>query len=982
MKRYTFIFFGLLMSATLFAQYTKIENKESTKKNDPLMSKNLSFDKYELSNGLTVIINEDHSDPVVSIKFLHKIGSSASYADRTTAMYLISQLLYAQNESVDAGFYTRYGGQYAWDFNMDLTSCDIRIASDLFEAVLAKEARRLLHFIKDISTENFQTVIEKAMQESADREFNGGKEVAKIYSHKSMYPFSHPYSWLKEGQKSHLETVKIPDLKSFYADWFGANNLIVSVSGDVEAEEAIELVNKYFKNYQKAKYPFTQVEKQIELINSNGFDVLLNDRYVTTFSESAEMKNPYLRMVFPTVKKLSNESVALDIAATILSKSKSNNLVDFLKTAELAEEVEIYHETFKYDGGFVIEVQAKKGVSLKDVKDTIRYFIANTFMMPDPEEYILSLPEEEQDKINMKQIREAFQKKNFELNRMLAILVAEKNTQLQKDIELSSKKANLLANYEYYLSDPEYYADEVFSIMAVNMAGLFKLCDKYLIEKPAVVISVLPKGQAKLKAGQDNHRIQQLESMIQPISEEDVANIKIESATDFSQKFHKAEAYPFPKYETKKLENGVTYALLKDSESDHVNIQFKIDASSIRTIIDKPKGARLIEQILYGYVNEFMGGNLADQLTESGSSFNFYCNSPYLYILIQTSPDNLVVLKEIIREMFLMHQPINIDVDDLWKNIPKARKKTMDAEQLFSTMMYNRQFPVENASDLTGNKESDKMFLMTDIVLQRIPFLFDPQNSKVFFSGNIHSGNINDFVEGLKQWEAFPSGEVIAFVQGDTLPFTKTVYYYNEKHSEKAHVVINYSNLALLNDDNVRASYFNYALGAENGLLQAYHSDSSEVENLRAFHRITGDVHAYCISFDVDYDKSELMTKELIEQITAFSSEKADKKLLKELSGQYVRQINCRYESNNSKACLMDIIIEEKRSEDYFVKKNKIVRKTKGGKLKKFVSKNIRTEEMQLLLVGKKKQLNEKFENSGLGILTEIDKAGNNITKK
>jgi zinc protease len=327
--------------------------------------------------------------------------------------------------------------------------------------------------------------------------------------------------------------------------------------------------------------------------------------------------------------------------------------------------------------------------------------------------------------------------------------------------------------------------------------------------------------------------------------------------------------------------------------------------------------------------------------------------------------------------MFLSNHPIHVDMESIVDQLSTEKQYLkLNPHHLFSDLLINRMFPMQEMQKQDYITDKDELMVMVLRLSERYVYLFDPINSKVFITGNAPEGQMSDLIENFRQWQSVPTGDVVAKIQGDTLPFGKQFYYCDFKRNEKADVLVNYLNLPVDVDENTRAKYFNHILGKQDGLLKEYLKLNSNISDFGSFEKITGNVHSYYLSFQTDYDSAAKVINELLSHINALATTKSNKKDLKLWTGQYLRLENCKYESNSSKACLLNSINTENLPNDYFSSRMKVVKKTKGGKLKKFVSATINPDEMQFLVIGNKEKIIKQFDKSGLGTMKEVSLSG------
>src|SRR5690606_27660149 len=86
-----------------------------------------------------------------------------------------------------------------------------------------------------------------------------------------MYPAGHPYSWTPIGSMEDLDAATLDDIRAWYAGWYGPNNAVLSLAGDITAERARELVEKYFGAI-KPGAPVTRLASQVPKLDATIHD--------------------------------------------------------------------------------------------------------------------------------------------------------------------------------------------------------------------------------------------------------------------------------------------------------------------------------------------------------------------------------------------------------------------------------------------------------------------------------------------------------------------------------------------------------------------------------------------------------------------------------------------------------------------------------------------------------------------------------------
>ncbi|MBV8859394.1 MAG: insulinase family protein [Acidobacteria bacterium] len=209
----------------------------------------IAHQKFVLDNGLTLLVHEDHSVPVVAVNLWYHVGSRNEKPGKTGFAHLFEHFFFNGSENYPHGFREAMDDLGANNRNgttdTDRTNFFEDVPASALERTLYLEADRMGFLEARISQEMLERergVVqnEKRQGENAPygRVFN---EVAP-----KMYPASHPYSWTTIGSMEDLNAASLEDVKEWYRTYYGPNNAVIALAGDVTPERALELVTKYF----------------------------------------------------------------------------------------------------------------------------------------------------------------------------------------------------------------------------------------------------------------------------------------------------------------------------------------------------------------------------------------------------------------------------------------------------------------------------------------------------------------------------------------------------------------------------------------------------------------------------------------------------------------------------------------------------------------------------------------------------------------
>ena len=218
------------------------------KKASPELS--IPFEKYQLDNGLNVVLHQDKSDPIVSVAVYYHVGSDREVPGHTGFAHLFEHMMFQQSENVPQDQFFRYiqgaGGELNGSTNKDRTNYYEVVPKNALEMVLWMESDRmgfLTNTITDDAFVNQQNVVQNEKRQNYDnRPYGHTQTVISI----AVFPVGHPYSWTTIGEMQDLFNATIEDVKEFHDRFYVPNNATVAIAGDFDTTQVKELVKKYF----------------------------------------------------------------------------------------------------------------------------------------------------------------------------------------------------------------------------------------------------------------------------------------------------------------------------------------------------------------------------------------------------------------------------------------------------------------------------------------------------------------------------------------------------------------------------------------------------------------------------------------------------------------------------------------------------------------------------------------------------------------
>ena len=209
----------------------------------------IAHKKFVLSNGLTLIVHEDHSVPIVGVNLWYHVGSRNEKRGKTGFAHLFEHFFFNGSENHPFGFREAMDDLGANNrngtTNYDRTNFFEDVPVSALERTLFLESDRmgyLANYISKDMLERERGVVQNEKRQGENQPY--GKVRNEIGA--KMYPYSHPYSWSVIGSMDDLNAASLADIKEWYRTYYGPNNAVIVLAGDITPDRALELVTKYF----------------------------------------------------------------------------------------------------------------------------------------------------------------------------------------------------------------------------------------------------------------------------------------------------------------------------------------------------------------------------------------------------------------------------------------------------------------------------------------------------------------------------------------------------------------------------------------------------------------------------------------------------------------------------------------------------------------------------------------------------------------
>ena len=314
----------------------------------------IKFDKFQLSNGLRVIVHQDKSTPIACLNILYDVGARDEHPEQTGFAHLFEHLMFGGSiniENYDEPLQLVGGENNAFTTN-DITNYYLTLPVENLETGFWLESDRMLSLaFSDKSLEvQRNVVIEEFKQRYLNQPYGDVWLLLRPMAYKV-----HPYMWDTIGKEiSHIENAKIEDVRNFFKKYYCPNNAIMVVAGNVEVEEVKRLAEKWFGSIPKGpenkrnlpKEP-VQTEERTLIVERN---VPVDAIYKAYHMCSRKDKAYY----------------AVDLLSDILSQGNSSRLhKTLIKEKKLFSDIHAYVSGEFDEALFMITGKLAQGVSIE-----------------------------------------------------------------------------------------------------------------------------------------------------------------------------------------------------------------------------------------------------------------------------------------------------------------------------------------------------------------------------------------------------------------------------------------------------------------------------------------------------------------------------------------------------------------------------------------------------------------------------------------
>lgn len=320
----------------------------------------IEYSRFELSNGLRVLVHEDNSTPMVAVNVLYDVGSRDENPERTGFAHLFEHLMFGGSANIpdfDDPIQMAGGENNAFT-NSDFTNFYETLPAENIETAFWLESDRMLSLSFDPKVLEVQqkVVVEEFKETCLNQPYGDAWHLISALAYQR-----HPYRWPTIGlTPEHIEEATLQDVRDFFFRYYRPNNAILTVAGKVKPELVKTLAEKWFGDIPRGETPPRRLPAEPA------------QQQLHRMVQRSNVPVEALYLAFHMPGRLHPDYYAADLLSDVLCNGQSSRLFRrLLKEEQLFSSIDCYVTGSVDPGLLIIEGKPADGISIETCRDAI-----------------------------------------------------------------------------------------------------------------------------------------------------------------------------------------------------------------------------------------------------------------------------------------------------------------------------------------------------------------------------------------------------------------------------------------------------------------------------------------------------------------------------------------------------------------------------------------------------------------------------------
>ena len=878
----------------------------------------IEYESFKLDNGLTVIVHEDKKVPMVAVNVWYHVGSKNEKVGKTGFAHLFEHLMFNGTENYNNEYFEPFEKIGSTDqngtTNSDRTNYFQNVPTNALDLALWMESDRMGHLLGVVDQEKLDEqrgVVQNEKRQGENQPY--GKAFTAISE--SAFPKGHPYSWTTIGSMEDLDAASLEDVQDWFKTYYGPNNAVLALAGDIDVETAKAKVTKFFGDIP-AGPPLIKPERWIAK--------RLEEKREVMFDNVPQAR---IYKIWNVPERDTEAAAHFDLASSILVGGKNSPLYkELVYEKQIATNVSSFYYDREIAGMFFITADVVAGVDPAIVEQS------------------------------MDEVMEAFIKKGPSTK----LLKAEKTKAIAGFIRGIQRiggfggKSDLLATCQTYTGNPGCYQESAKYLDAATSSKIKATFAEWIDDTP-YVLTILPSDQY----GLSDESIDRSTGVPYPTEKVSFKFPTLQTATlSNGAKVVLAQRSDVPLVEMN-FQFNFGYAQENNDELGFTN--FMMDMLN--------EGTKKYSSLQFDEALDSLGSNLG-----FGSGLDTSVIS--LSSLKGNLADTLDLAKEaLISPTFPQAEIDRIKSQTLASIVQEENRPASIAYRNIGKLLYGDTHPY--GKPLTGSGLSDTISSITrSNIIDLHARALSPDNLTFAVAGDIDLETLVDLLENkFGGWKGNSTSKLKALTTV-ALPSQRTVYLIDKPNAQQSFIVAGQLLPPSATDEEIKLDYMNYAIGGSftSRLNMNLREDKSWSYGVRTRLASAKGQRAMLVTAPVQTDKTSESIAEIAKEYAAYLSDNpvTDAELAKGKASKTLR-LPGQFETLGALKSGVSGIVTYNRDLDYLNQLPGLLDEPTLADVQNMAQAYIKPDQWIWLIVGDLSKIEEPIRNLNLGKVEVID---------